>query len=138
MAAATSLPLEELRQRGQGLHRGGVRALAQPVHVAGCTFPASFPERYTVRLHFAEPDSVQAGERVFDVLKELIGDRDVAELDRGHLSLWRGDYRGFLRLRDQQLAAEALVQREAVDPGGCEDDVGHALRSGIDALPRAA
>jgi ATP-binding cassette subfamily F protein uup len=30
----------------------------------------------------------------------------VAELDRGHLTLWRGDYRGFLRHREQQLAAE--------------------------------
>ncbi|RLQ20961.1 ATP-binding cassette domain-containing protein [Seongchinamella sediminis] len=30
----------------------------------------------------------------------------IAELDRGHLSLWRGDYRGFLRHREQELAAE--------------------------------
>lgn len=30
----------------------------------------------------------------------------IAELDRGHLSLWQGDYRGFLRHREQQLAAE--------------------------------
>jgi len=30
----------------------------------------------------------------------------IAELDRGHLHLWRGDYRGFLRHREQQLAAE--------------------------------
>jgi ATP-binding cassette subfamily F protein uup len=30
----------------------------------------------------------------------------VAELDRGHLSRWEGDYRGFLRFREQQLAAE--------------------------------
>ncbi len=30
----------------------------------------------------------------------------VAELDRGHLTLWRGDYQGFLRHREQQLAAE--------------------------------
>jgi ATP-binding cassette subfamily F protein uup len=30
----------------------------------------------------------------------------IAELDRGHLTLWRGDYRGFLQHREQQLAAE--------------------------------
>ena len=30
----------------------------------------------------------------------------IAELDRGHLSLWRGDYRGFLNYREQTLAAE--------------------------------
>ncbi len=30
----------------------------------------------------------------------------IAELDRGHLSLWRGDYRGFLAHREQELAAE--------------------------------
>jgi ATP-binding cassette subfamily F protein uup len=34
----------------------------------------------------------------------------IAELDRGRLTLWRGDYRGFLRLRDQQLAAEAKAE----------------------------
>jgi len=30
----------------------------------------------------------------------------IAELDRGHLSVWRGDYRGFLRHREQELEAE--------------------------------
>lgn len=30
----------------------------------------------------------------------------IAELDRGHLSLWRGDYRGFLKHREQELLAE--------------------------------
>ncbi len=30
----------------------------------------------------------------------------IVELDRGHLRRWQGDYRGFLRFRDQQLAAE--------------------------------
>ncbi len=30
----------------------------------------------------------------------------IAELDRGHLSLWRGDYAGFLRHREQELEAE--------------------------------
>ena len=30
----------------------------------------------------------------------------IAELDRGQLSLWEGDYRSFLRFREQQLAAE--------------------------------
>jgi ATP-binding cassette subfamily F protein uup len=30
----------------------------------------------------------------------------IAELDRGHLSLWRGDYRGFLNYREQALATE--------------------------------
>jgi ATP-binding cassette subfamily F protein uup len=36
----------------------------------------------------------------------------IAELDRGRLTLWRGDYRGFLRLRDQQLAAEARAEAQ--------------------------
>jgi len=30
----------------------------------------------------------------------------IAELDRGYLSVWRGDYRGFLRHREQELEAE--------------------------------
>ncbi|MFK7974797.1 MAG: ATP-binding cassette domain-containing protein [Halioglobus sp.] len=30
----------------------------------------------------------------------------IAELERGHLSLWRGDYKGFLRYREQELEAE--------------------------------
>lgn len=30
----------------------------------------------------------------------------IIELDRGHLRIWRGDYRGFLEFREQQLAAE--------------------------------
>lgn len=30
----------------------------------------------------------------------------IAELDRGHLTVWRGDYRGFLRHREQELEAE--------------------------------
>ncbi len=30
----------------------------------------------------------------------------IAELDRGHLTQWRGDYQGFLRHREQQLEAE--------------------------------
>ncbi|MFC1579046.1 ATP-binding cassette domain-containing protein [Pseudomonadota bacterium] len=30
----------------------------------------------------------------------------IAELDRGHLTVWRGDYRGFLQHREQQLLAE--------------------------------
>jgi ATP-binding cassette subfamily F protein uup len=34
----------------------------------------------------------------------------IAELDRGHLTLWRGDYRGFLRHREQQLAAEERAE----------------------------
>ena len=30
----------------------------------------------------------------------------MGELERGHLTLWRGDYRGFLRFREQELATE--------------------------------
>ena len=30
----------------------------------------------------------------------------IAELERGHLSVWQGDYRGFLNFRAQELAAE--------------------------------
>ncbi len=35
----------------------------------------------------------------------------MAELDRGHLSLWKGDYRGFLRHREQQLQAEERANK---------------------------
>ena len=31
----------------------------------------------------------------------------IAELERGHLSVWQGDYRGFLNFREEQLHAEA-------------------------------
>ena len=31
----------------------------------------------------------------------------MAELERGHMSLWQGDYRGFLQFREQELASEA-------------------------------
>lgn len=31
----------------------------------------------------------------------------IAELERGHLSVWRGNYQGFLAFREQELAAEA-------------------------------
>jgi ATP-binding cassette subfamily F protein uup len=36
----------------------------------------------------------------------------IVELDRGHLSLWEGDYQGFLRLREQELAAEDKANSE--------------------------
>ncbi|HUV38388.1 MAG TPA: PQQ-binding-like beta-propeller repeat protein, partial [Planctomycetota bacterium] len=41
--------------------------LCRPVHVGGLPFVLSFPRRYTVRLHFAEPDGLKPGDRVFDV-----------------------------------------------------------------------
>ncbi|MEE4202106.1 MAG: ATP-binding cassette domain-containing protein [Halieaceae bacterium] len=37
-------------------------------------------------------------------LQNVVG--RIAELDRGQLSVWEGDYRGFLRFREQQLQAE--------------------------------
>ncbi len=36
----------------------------------------------------------------------------IVELDRGHLSLWQGDYQGFLRFREQELAAEDKANSE--------------------------
>jgi ATP-binding cassette subfamily F protein uup len=43
----------------------------------------------------------------------------IAELDRGHLSSWEGDYAGFLRFREQQLEAEerenALFDKRLAD-----------------------
>ena len=41
----------------------------------------------------------------------------IAELDRGHLSLWRGDYRGFLKHREQELAAEERLELAVVVAG---------------------
>lgn len=35
----------------------------------------------------------------------------MAELDRGHLTLWQGTYQGFLRHREQQLAAEERANK---------------------------
>jgi ABC transport system ATP-binding/permease protein len=54
----------------------------------------------------------------------------IAELDRGHLSLWRGDYRGFLRHREQELAAEERAN-ELFDKKLAEEEVW--IRQGIKA-----
>jgi len=35
----------------------------------------------------------------------------IAELDRGHLTQWQGDYQGFLRHREHQLAAEETANK---------------------------
>lgn len=37
---------------------------------------------------------------------------DILELDRGHLRAWHGSYQGFLKMRDQQLAAEEKANSE--------------------------
>ncbi|MEH6550490.1 MAG: ATP-binding cassette domain-containing protein [Pseudomonadales bacterium] len=37
---------------------------------------------------------------------------NIVEIDRGRLSQWQGDYQGFLRFRDEQLAAEAKANSE--------------------------
>jgi ATP-binding cassette subfamily F protein uup len=55
---------------------------------------------------------------------------NIAELDRGHLSQWRGDYRGFLRHREQQLQAEERAN-ELFDRKLAQEEVW--IRQGIKA-----
>jgi ABC transport system ATP-binding/permease protein len=54
----------------------------------------------------------------------------IAELDRGHLSFWRGDYQGFLRHRAQELEAEERAN-ELFDKRLAEEEVW--IRQGIKA-----
>ena len=54
----------------------------------------------------------------------------MAELDRGHLTLWRGDYQGFLRHREQQLQAEERAN-ELFDKKLAQEEVW--IRQGIKA-----
>jgi ATP-binding cassette subfamily F protein uup len=54
----------------------------------------------------------------------------IAELDRGHLTQWRGDYQGFLRHREQQLAAEERAN-ELFDRKLAQEEVW--IRQGIKA-----
>ncbi len=54
----------------------------------------------------------------------------ITELDRGHLTQWRGDYRGFLRHREQQLQAEARAN-ELFDKKLAQEEVW--IRQGIKA-----
>ncbi len=54
----------------------------------------------------------------------------IAELDRGHLTLWQGDYQGFLRHREHQLAAEATANK-LFDKRLAEEEVW--IRQGIKA-----
>ena len=54
----------------------------------------------------------------------------IAELDRGQLSLWRGDYRGFLQHREQELAAEERAN-SLFDKKLAEEEVW--IRQGIKA-----
>jgi ATP-binding cassette subfamily F protein uup len=54
----------------------------------------------------------------------------MAELDRGHLTLWQGDYQGFLRHREQQLQAEERAN-ELFDKKLAQEDVW--IRQGIKA-----
>ncbi|QFU76911.1 ATP-binding cassette domain-containing protein [Halioglobus maricola] len=54
----------------------------------------------------------------------------IAELDRGHLSVWRGDYRGFLRHREHELAAEERAN-ELFDKKLAQEEVW--IRQGIKA-----
>jgi ATP-binding cassette subfamily F protein uup len=54
----------------------------------------------------------------------------MAELDRGHLTLWQGDYQGFLRHREQQLEAEERAN-ELFDRKLAEEEVW--IRQGIKA-----
>ena len=54
----------------------------------------------------------------------------MAELERGQLSVWHGDYRGFLKFREQQLAAEARANA-LFDKRLAEEEVW--IRQGIKA-----
>ena len=85
-----------LRMSGDGLKwvgasgvkgiRGLTVRLARPLQVAGCPLTTSPARRYTVRLHFAEPDDVAAGARVFDVTvqgKRVLESFDVARAAGG-------------------------------------------------------
>ncbi len=54
----------------------------------------------------------------------------MAELDRGHLTLWQGDYQGFLRHREQQLEAEQRAN-ELFDRKLAQEEVW--IRQGIKA-----
>jgi len=54
----------------------------------------------------------------------------IGELDRGHLSVWRGDYQGFLRHREQELEAEARAN-ELFDKKLAQEEVW--IRQGIKA-----
>ncbi|MEJ2531144.1 MAG: ATP-binding cassette domain-containing protein [Halioglobus sp.] len=54
----------------------------------------------------------------------------IAELDRGHLTLWRGDYQGFLRHREQALQAEERAH-ELFDRKLAQEEVW--IRQGIKA-----
>jgi ATP-binding cassette subfamily F protein uup len=54
----------------------------------------------------------------------------IAELDRGHLLTWEGDYRGFLKHREQQLQAEQRAN-ELFDKKLAEEEVW--IRQGIKA-----
>ncbi len=54
----------------------------------------------------------------------------IAELDRGHLTVWRGDYKGFLNHRAQELAAEERAN-ELFDKKLAQEEVW--IRQGIKA-----
>ncbi|GAB5451522.1 MAG: ATP-binding cassette domain-containing protein [Halioglobus sp.] len=54
----------------------------------------------------------------------------IAELDRGNVTVWRGDYHGFLRHREHQLAAEEKANAE-FDKRLAEEEVW--IRQGIKA-----
>ena len=54
----------------------------------------------------------------------------IAELDRGHLTVWRGDYQGFLQHREHQLLAEARAN-ELFDKRLAQEEVW--IRQGIKA-----
>ena len=54
----------------------------------------------------------------------------IAELDRGHLTVWKGNYQGFLRHREQQLLAEERAN-ELFDKKLAQEEVW--IRQGIKA-----
>ena len=53
---------------------------------------------------------------------------EIAELDRGRLTSWKGDYRGFLRYQEQQLAAEVVTIDVLFDVESRPRQAGQACR----------
>jgi hypothetical protein len=89
----------------------GVKGLDRVTITLGPSYERQRP--YTVRLHFAEPESAQPGERVFDVLlqgKKALEDLDIAK-ETG------GSYRGLIKEVRGVLVTGELDVRFAQAPG---------------------
>jgi hypothetical protein len=76
--------------KGEGVNwvaGSGVEGATSVTLTVSATEP-KIPQSYTVRLHFAEPDNVQPGERVFDIAlqgKPMAESVDIARESGGNL-----------------------------------------------------